>query len=104
MNSEIFELRALLFGMLSGIICIGGLFFGMGSILKSTRDDLGLSAEKRRNHKLLGLGLVIGQLFLALGLLWHYMSSTPSPAVLPLGFGLVISIFVGNFVFNAMRK
>ncbi len=104
MNFEIFDVRALLFGILGGIICVGGLFFGMSAILKSTRDDLQLSASQRKKLKAFGIILVVGQVFLAFGTLWYYMSNTEQPAVLPLAFGLVTSIFIGNFIFNAMRK
>jgi cell division protein FtsX len=103
MNLDFWNLRAFLFGALSGVICVGGLHFGMRALMKSMSDSP-LDQNQKSRQKSFGILLLVGQFFAAFGVVGYYLSATQDRVILPLAFGLIGSIFVGNLIFAAMRK
>lgn len=104
MSLDLWNLRALLFGTLAGLICVGGLHFGTRALMMATRDDLGLSPAQKSRQKALGFIIVLGQFGGAFGVVAFYLTQTENKAVIPLAFGIILSVFVGNLLFDAMRK
>lgn len=104
MNFELWDLKAFLAGALSGFICVSGLYFGVRALMSSVGGDPALSPPKKRRLRFWGTLIVIAQFVGAFGVLGAYLSNAQERAVIPLAFGLILSIFIGNMFYATLRK
>ena len=95
MELIVFDLKGILFGVLTGFICVGGLSFGI---------KLLMNASKSSFQKTMGGILLVGQFLGAIGVLAYYMKNIEKPYPLALALGMIGSIILFNILFAAMRN